>query len=719
MSFADLFKASVDSNNQLSNSEKLNYLKACAKGEAAKLISSVTITDYNYEIAWELLHERYENKRSIVQAHLQAIWSQCSLKSESSTGLRKLLETTNENLRALTELGQPVEHWDAILVHSLSEKMDPESRKQWQLDHPGTDLLTWKQLSKFLDTRSRALEIGGSKLSGQVNATQNPQRPDERIQSYSVSSPSCENCSEDHKLNSCPQFRAISVANRHQFVIGKRLCFNCLHPDHSSKDCQSKFSCRECKMKHHTLLHRTQKPSNPPQVGDNGRNTFQASGSSASQKDSNSKFTTGHLNTDSQNNTVLLSTVVVSIRNGSGKPIRMRALLDSGSQASFITANMAKALMLSTRNNQATITTLGSAQTQKTCGILSTTINDTVDVNLHLISKITNVIPSREIDISQMRHINHLNLADSSFNIPSKVDVLLGADVVEEILLENKIKDNGLYLRDSILGWVVSGPVATSDAHCITTHLAISSEADTDQLLSKFWELESFPEQKHLTVEERKCEEHYKATTQRNIEGRFVVQMPFKEESQKLGYSKANAMKRFLRLEQTLHRDESLLKKYSAFIQEFLDLGHLEKVEILELDVFPNYYLPHHCVLKEDSSTTKLRVVFDASSKTTTGVSLNECLLVGPKVQEDLFDILLRFRFFKVGMSADIAKMYRQVELSKKDKDYHRIFWRFDRQQPIDTYRMTRVTYGVANSSFHAIRSLVENSLILLKLKSQ
>ena len=167
-------------------------------------------------------------------------------------------------------------------------------------------------------------------------------------------------------------------------------------------------------------------------------------------------------------------------------------------------------------------------------------------------------------------------------------------------------------------------------------------------------------------------------------------------------------MKRVLRLEQTLQRDESLLKKYSAFFQKFLDLGHLEKVQSLELDVYPNYYLPHHCVLKEDSSTTKLRVVFDASSKTTTGVSLNECLLVGPKVQEDLFDILLRFRSSKLGMSADIAKMYRQVELCKEDKDYHRIFWRFDRQQPIDTYRMTRVTYGVASSSFHAIRSLVE-----------
>ena len=90
----------------------------------------------------------------------------------------------------MTELGQPVEHWGAILVHSLPEKMDPESHKQWQLDHLETDLLDWKQLSKFLHTRSRALEIGGSKPSGQVNATQNAQRPDRRIQSCSVSSPS-------------------------------------------------------------------------------------------------------------------------------------------------------------------------------------------------------------------------------------------------------------------------------------------------------------------------------------------------------------------------------------------------------------------------------------------------------------------------------------------------------------------------------------------------
>ena len=91
MSFFDLFKASVDFNTHFSYSGKLNYLKACKKGEAARLIRSISITDANYNIAFALLKDRYENKRSIIQAHLQAIWSQPVLKTESVLGLRKLL----------------------------------------------------------------------------------------------------------------------------------------------------------------------------------------------------------------------------------------------------------------------------------------------------------------------------------------------------------------------------------------------------------------------------------------------------------------------------------------------------------------------------------------------------------------------------------------------------------------------------------------------------
>ena len=136
---------------------------------------------------------------------------------------------------------------------------------------------------------------------------------------------------------------------------------------------------------------------------------------------------------------------------------------------------------------------------------------------------------------------------------------------------------------------------------------------------------------------------------------------------------------------------------------------HLELVpedEILKPDSQINF-LPHHCVHK-DSTTTKLRVVFDGSAKLSNGISLNGSLMVGPTVQEDLISILIRFRTHKVALLGDIAKMYRQLALSHCAKDFHRILWRDSPEEPIKHYRMTRVTYGIASSAFHSTRSLVE-----------
>ena len=139
--------------------------------------------------------------------------------------------------------------------------------------------------------------------------------------------------------------------------------------------------------------------------------------------------------------------------------------------------------------------------------------------------------------------------------------------------------------------------------------------------------------------------------------------------------------------------------------------GHLEIVPPGELAKLEKicYYFPHHCVLKV-STTRKLRVVFDASALTSTRISLNDALMVGPKLQNDLFDHLLRFRCYPIGITGDIDKMYRQVALNKEDKDFHRILWRNEPDQPIDTYRMIRVTYGVASSCYHSVQSLIEAS---------
>ena len=163
-------------------------------------------------------------------------------------------------------------------------------------------------------------------------------------------------------------------------------------------------------------------------------------------------------------------------------------------------------------------------------------------------------------------------------------------------------------------------------------------------------------------------------------------------------------------MEKRLEANPALRKIHSDFIHEFQELNHLEAVpneELVKKDSEVNF-LPHHCVHKEDSTTTKLRVVFDGSAKSSTGVSLNGSLMVGPTVQEDLFSILIRFCFQQVGLPADIAKIYRQIALESVAKDFHRILWRDSITDSIQQFRMARVTYGIASSAFHSTWSVVE-----------
>ncbi|XP_058827598.1 uncharacterized protein LOC131687522 [Topomyia yanbarensis] len=173
-----------------------------------------------------------------------------------------------------------------------------------------------------------------------------------------------------------------------------------------------------------------------------------------------------------------------------------------------------------------------------------------------------------------------------------------------------------------------------------------------------------------------------------------------------LGESKAAAQRRFESLERRLYHDDQLQKEYSKFLHEYIALGHMRLVPPHDKFVSNQCFLPYHPVVKEASTTTKLRVVFDRSAKTSSGHSLNDALLVGPVVQDDLLSIILRFRTYPVALVADIEKMYRQVKLNTDDTPFQRILWRFCRQEPIQTYELLTVTYGLASSSFLATRTL-------------
>ncbi|GFY07772.1 integrase catalytic domain-containing protein [Trichonephila clavipes] len=153
-------------------------------------------------------------------------------------------------------------------------------------------------------------------------------------------------------------------------------------------------------------------------------------------------------------------------------------------------------------------------------------------------------------------------------------------------------------------------------------------------------------------------------------------------------------------MERKFKNNPDFEKQYKEFMNEYESLGHMSLVNSRSHTSKDQNFLPHHAVIKPSSLTTKLRVVFDASCKTTNGTSLNSLLGVGPKLQRDIFEILLNFRIPRIVFTADIEKMYCQILVADEDQKYQQILWRNNSSENIRTYKLKTVTYGLASASF-------------------
>ena len=145
------------------------------------------------------------------------------------------------------------------------------------------------------------------------------------------------------------------------------------------------------------------------------------------------------------------------------------------------------------------------------------------------------------------------------------------------------------------------------------------------------------------------------------------------------------------------------MEEYDNVIKDQLQKGIVERVDETEPgEVGKVHYLPLHAVIRRDKKTTRLRVVYDASSKTN-GVSLNNCLYTGPSLSKNIFDILIRFRSFKVAIISDIEKAFLMVSIAEVDRNVLRFLWVDDiskKEPEIVVLRFTRVVFGVSSSPF-------------------
>ncbi|XP_065075025.1 uncharacterized protein LOC135698823 [Ochlerotatus camptorhynchus] len=511
----------------------------------------------------------------------------------------------------------------------------------------------------------------------------------------------------------------MSTEDKDKEVRRHQLCRNCLRKGHHSKDCSSSSNCRKCCGRHHTLLcHESSSPLTSKSVSPQQSKLVEASQitdsptTSASAKiiESVSCSSAGH-----KQRTVLLATAVIILVDDNGVEHMGRALLDSGSECCFITERFSQRMKAQRRKIYLPISGIGQSSTQakqKFTSIVRSRVGEyKTSVEFLVLASVTIDLPSTSVDTSTWDFPPGIQLADPSFDSTNPIDIIIGAEIFFELFrVPGRIPlgDHLPVLVNSVFGWVVSGKstVSTSNPPVVAN---IATVTDVHHLMERFWKIEEDSSPCTYSVEEQACEQHFCQTVSRTTEGRYVVRLPFKEAVlEQLTDNRRTAVRRFHLLQSRLIRNPDLRQQYKAFIDEYLDLDHMERIHDYEEPNVKRFYLPHHAVLREDSTTTKLRVVFDASCKTPTGPSLNDALMVGPTVQEDIRSITMRSRKHQVMIVADVKMMYRQALVDPRDTSVQLIVWKPSPDQPMETYRLKTVTYGTASAPFLATRVLTQ-----------
>ena len=513
---------------------------------------------------------------------------------------------------------------------------------------------------------------------------------------------SCSLCTQMHHVFSCKTFLDMTVPQRKAHVQTASLCSNCLRPGHKKSDCTSSYRCRLCKGEHNTLLHVDS-------------SVFSVNTACVSE------------HTPLLQKEGLLMTGQVKLTGPTGQTTVVTAMLDSGAGVSVVSKRVMSQLQLQPLDQWLTLTGIEGPSNpipRPTAWLTVSSMTNEWEKALRVtvVPKVTTDMPRHHLQaVKDLPHLKDVQpLADPLFHIPKRIDLLLDVDCLNDILLPEKVAgpSGTPSAWRTQLGWGIMGSYSldqlANNRHTLSVVASSpGEEVGLDKQLSRFWTQEELVfSSRLLSTVEKAVQRHFANTHQYSAQNqRYMVSLPRREGSLILGESRPIAKRRFIANESSLEKRQ----KWEAFqvvMGEYLDLGHARLVINQELcvPVQETYYFPIHAVFKQSSSTTKLRIVFDASCRTTSGASLNDILVPGPTLHPPLDQILMRFRSYQVAVSGDISKMYREVELCPQDRHLHRFLWRPDKTGPIMDYQMNRVTFGVTSSPYVAVRVLQQTA---------
>ncbi|XP_064463439.1 uncharacterized protein LOC135374405 [Ornithodoros turicata] len=723
-SFWNQFVSTIDQNTGLSSIDKFKYLKSYITGKAASAIEGLQMTEENYPIATDILKERFGSNNLIIDDHMSRLLHIKRVHDVTNVQkLRAMFDELQTGVRSLEALGVSSKTYGVLLLSVLRRAVPSELNLEFIRKHSTTSENADGELELFIDFLKKEVE---TRERGQ----QHSPRPERRSGNRYPPPPSasvlasgaqpgrldehkgifCSN--EDHASADCNS--SMPVSERKGLLKKENRCFRCTMRNHTSRFCRSMrwMKCSKCSGRHASSMCEARQKEDRDQSS--AEATLQ---SSLKVKD--------HARCAPQR--IILQTAQ-AWAEGERTRLLVRMMLDGGSQRTFIRRDISEKLRLRVLDEEdLSIFTFGDVTSKghSKCKRVELWLRSQYDRRQIRVEALE--VPHICSDLMQAppdiinRHLRNkdMQIADTTplgSRCENGIGFLIGCDYYWEVVTGNVRRlDDKLVAMETIFGWTLQEPAVsstTSTAICssivgIMRVVVTENNEELSQRMRSFWELE------HIGITDSKTELCDKGEVMQRLgesvkyeNGRYEVSLPWKQNADKLADNKDMALSRLRSLTARLMKNQSLLQEYDTGIREYLKKGFAEVVTESETVTAPVFYMPHQAVIRNDRITTKLRIVFDASSRSEDQLSLNDTLSAGPNLNPDLTTLLLRFRLYNIAILADIEKAFLQVSLSTKDRNALRFIWYESLPQPgkelpkLVTWRMTRVPFGATSSPF-------------------
>ena len=739
----DCFDCLIHHNAQLTPIQKFGLLKDSLKGSARTLVDGLLHTSENYQEAMRLLDSTYGDENLLLglfvaQLHaLQAVHNSRSplleelvCKFEQSyreirnlirklSGNRINIESTsndqNGSRKAVEATYSVISYF--LTPHLLS-KLPEDIQMRWysknedpQLRYNFDELISFvKQVMKDRQA-CRLLATGRSERpsirqefpqrSNRANYNANYRdqnmrrpsstfynnvKPSESTRSRNgLTSPAktfrCRKCGKsDHvKLSKCYSFLYLTIPEREDYIKKNNLCFKCLGGSHAAKDCRNIWRCKHCGGTHHSLICQKttiNKAQNKPTTTTSEVNQ----GASTSNAITNVTFCPRD-DTDEKKlkSNILLQTLKLDIMHPT-KPIcqEIYALFDSGANHSWIEQSLAEKMELPIIQDQVfEVQVFGDSTVKMSSQQISCQLSSQQDNNVcrtfspytakNLTSTIIQHYPNR-VPAHLYNIVPDEQILRGTHEI--KPSIIIGSDYLWDFQTGEVVKGKPTAIK-TIFGWSLHGPQSNQyDANKQVHNYFVKH-------VENLWNLETIGI-KEIPAQAEQIENPV-------LEGGYYhVRLPFINEKRPESNFE-QARKRYELLERkNSHRKE----RFEEQFQQLLDLKIIERVE--NDDIRNGFYLPYHAVYKDD----KIRIVFDGSSVSKNGLSLNDALDPGENLLNHIFDVFLRFRLYEYAYVGDIKRAFHSLVLDPDDRRWVKFIWQGK------TFQFTRVVFGLTPSSY-------------------